>query len=565
MKKVATLIILLIISIPVFAQVRSIAGRMIDQENGNPLSGGTIQKQNVTQGIIADANGQFTIDAADGDVLIFSYIGYTSKEITVNPKLKSIEIALELNRTQLSEVVVTGALGIRRAARELGTSAQIVGNELLNQGKTVNPIFGLTSKVAGLRINMYDAANGKTDPLLQITMRGTRSINGNNQPIYVVDGVPVPNIGRINPNDIEDITVLKGANAAALYGSEGVNGAIMIITKSGSRGKGSIQFSNTTSLQNVFLAPPAQKQFGQGQNGIYSATDYESWGPAFDGSMQNIGLPLPDGTQPQALYSATGRDNRLDIFNTGVTVQNDLSFSGGDDKSTYFLSLQHVGIKGVVIGDKSNRTGARFNGSRKFGKLNTSYSINYVSFDRNTTPDGPWAATYKMPANLDLASYKNWNDLNSAASPHNFFTDQQKNPFFLMGNIRNTAKQQTINGKLELDYTFTPWFKALYRFGLYNTIEETRITTGKFEAAGARNVNGSVSDGSNNFQRLNNDLILNFHKDFGRFSTRLLLGQNVRMDDTKTISVGASNLVFSELFNPESRIGDSISLNGHLW
>src|SRR5690606_22149646 len=147
-------------------------------------------------------------------------------------------------------------------------------------------------------------------------------------------------ISRLNPNDIESITVLKGANAAALYGSEGVNGAIMITTKTGTAGRSTVRFSNTTTLSEVYLLPPAQTQFGQGSNGVYDPTQIESWGPAFDGTMKDFGPVLPDGTRHQLRYAAPARDNRLDLFQTGVNVQNDLSFSGGDDKSTYFFSLQ---------------------------------------------------------------------------------------------------------------------------------------------------------------------------------------------------------------------------------
>lgn len=560
LKKIKKLILLLLISSTsigiVSAQIR-ISGSIIEKETGMPLAGASIKVKESAEGNISDSEGRFSINAAEGQELIISYLGYQSKRLHIEADNRILNISLELNWGQLSEVVVTGALGIERQARELGTSAQSISNDNLNQGKTVNPIFGLTSKIAGLRINMYDAANGKVDPLLQIRLRGSRSLNTDkNNPIYVVDGVPIPEIGRINPNDIENITVLKGSNAAALYGSEGVNGAIMITTKQGNKGKGIVKFSNTTSFQDVFLAPPAQTQYGQGQNGVYSATDYESWGPAFDGTLKNVGLALPDGTQPQAIYSALDRDNRLDMFKTGTTIQNDLSFSGGDDKSTYFFSVQHVGIDGIVTDDESRRTGARFNGSRKFGKLNTSYSVNYIAFKRNTTPDGPWATTYKLPANLDISSWDNWQDPASAGNPAHFFTAQQKNPFFLIDNIRNTSDQQTINGKIELDYTFTSWFKILGRLGLYNTAEDTRASTGKFVGTGTRNVNGSVNDGTNNFKRLNGDLILNFNKAFGKFSTKLLLGQNIRTDDTKSIGISSSNLLLPGLFNPAVRTGE---------
>lgn len=562
-KKVTLFMILFMISIGVSAQVRTISGKVIDQKSGATLPGATVLRKSTKEVVSTDAEGKYTISAEIGELLSFSYTGYVTAELKVDARKNTINAYLEENVNQLSEIVVTGALGIKRQARELGTSAQVVNSENLNQGKTVNPLFGLTSKVAGLRINMNDATTGKTDPLIQIRLRGSRSFNDEkNNPIYVVDGVPVPDIGRLNPNDIENITVLKGANAAALYGSEGVNGALMISTKKGSRGKGTVSFSNTTSFSEVYLLPPAQNKFGQGQNGVYSATEYESWGPAFDGTTRDLGLKLPDGIQPQALFGAPAKDNRLDMFNTGTTLQNDLSFSGGDETSTYFFSVQNVTIRGVIPGDKSARTGARFNGSKKFGKLNTSYNVNYVFANRNTTPDGPWFNLYIQPANLDVAGLRNWRNPNSAAHPLNYYTDATgaKNPFFLMDNNRNMSDQQTINGKIELDYAFTPWFSAIYRMGLFSTVEESRVTTNKLSStSGNRNVNGSVTDGNNNFRRINSDLILNFKKDFGKFTTRLLLGQNIRMDDTKNTAVGSANLLFPDLFNPGSRTGE---LNG---
>lgn len=561
MNKKSTIIILLfMITTNAFAQVRIITGKVIDQKSGVTLPGATVVRKSTKEVVITDVNGNYSISAGTGELISFSYTGYQAKELSVDAQKSVLNAYLDDVVNELSEVVVTGALGIKRQARELGTSAQVISNENLNQGKTVNPLSGLVSKVAGLRINMNDATTGKTEPLIQIRLRGSRSFNdAKNNPIYVVDGVPVPDIGRLNPNDIESITVLKGANAAALYGSEGVNGALMITTKKGERGKGTVNFSNTTSFSNVYLLPPAQTKFGQGQNGVYSPTQYESWGPVFDGTMKDLGLPLPDGTQPQALFAAPSKDNRLDMFNTGTTIQNDLSFSGGDDVSTYFFSVQNVAIKGVIPGDKSSRTGARFNGSRKFGKLNTSYNVNYIFASRNTTPDGPWYSLYVQPSNLDVAGLRNWKDRNSAAHPLNYYTDATaaKNPFFLMDNNRNKSDQQTINGKVELDYAFTPWFSAIYRMGLYSTTEEGRATTNKLAStSGNRNVNGSVNDNSNNFRRVNSDLILNFNKNFGKFSTRLLLGQNIRMDDTKAIGISSANLLLPDLFNPGSRTGE---------
>jgi TonB-linked SusC/RagA family outer membrane protein len=544
------------------AQDSRINGR-VTATGGEPLPGANVVIKGSATGTITDQNGEFALSAEPGQILVFSFLGYQSQEIEVKADQRVLNVALAEDSRLLGEVVVTGALGIQRAARELGGGSQVVSSENLNQGRTVNPVFGLTSKVAGLRVNMYDS---KVDPQVRIVMRGNRSLSrtsgidgrGANEPIYVVDGVPLPSISRLNPNDIESITVLKGANAAALYGSEGVNGAIMITTKKGG-GRSEVRFSHTTTFSNVYLLPPAQKKFGQGNNGIYDPTQYESWGPAFDGSMKDFGLPLPDGTQPQLRYAAPSRDNRLDLFTTGVNIQNDLSFSGGDDKSTYFLSVQNVSISGIIPDDESRRTGFRFNGSRKFGRLATSYNFNYVNFKKNTTPDGPWIGAYRYPANFDFNMVKDWENPLSPGNPLNYFTSSGswlRNPYFLISSIRDENKQQIINGKVELEYPITTWMKVLYRLGLYASMDETRSTTRKFEGPGTRNTNGSVTDGNDNYLRLNSDVMLMLNKEFGRISTRALFGHNLRMDDRKTTQIGAGNLLYPDVFNPGSRIGE---------
>lgn len=555
------------------AQQRLIKGRIVEEGTGLPIPGAVIHIKGSRSAVATDDQGRFQLGLEGNPVLIISHVGYNRTEQTVERDMRQIDISLSPDNQQLSEVVFTGALGIKRTNKEFGASAQIIDNNNLNQGKTVNPIFGLTSKVAGLRINTYDS---KVDPAMQITLRGTRSLSRTsgidgrnpNAPIYVVDGVPVPDIGRLNPNDIESITVLKGANAAALYGSEGVNGALMIATKNGKKGRGTVSYGHTTTFSNVYLLPPAQTKYGQGNDGVYDPAQYESWGPEFDGSMKNFGLPLPDGSQPQLLYAAPAKDARLGLFQTGLNVQNDLSFSGGDEKSAYFLSVQHVAQTGIIPKDKNSRTGFRFNGSRRFGKLNTSYSINYIYNKKSTTPDGPWIGAYRYPANFDHDLVKDWSNPLSPGNPLNYFTSAGswlRNPYFLIDNIRDESDQQILNGKLELDYAFTPWFKAIYRAGIYSIGEETRSYTRKFLATGAnsaRNVPGVVTDGNNNYKRINSDLILSFKKDLGKFTNRLLLGQNLRYDNRKQTSIGVTNsqgsgqLLYPDVINPGSRTGN---------
>ncbi len=545
-------------------------GVVINGNSNEPLSGATIVIESTKQTVTANDLGQFSFRANEQDQITVSFVGFEEKQIRIRRSQPSITVTLYTVEEELSEVVVTGALGLKRSAREFGASATVLGTNEVNQAKPVNTLSALTSKVAGLRINMYDS---KVDPAFQITLRGARSISRSsgidgrnaNAPIYVVDGTPIPDIGRLNPNDIESITVLKGASAAALYGSEGVNGALMITTRQGKAGRSSVSYSNTTTFSNVYLLPPAQTTYGQGADGVYSPVLYESWGPAFDGSEKPFGLPLPNGVQPTLTYAAPSKDNRLDLFNTGVNVQNNLSLSGGDRNSTYFFSAQHIHQEGIIPKDVNNRIGLRFNASRAFGKLNTNYSVNYIHNKKSITPDGPWIGAYRYPANFDFNMVKDWADPLSPGNPRNYFIPDAswvRNPWFLIDNIRNENAEQILNGKVEMNYNITSWLNALYRIGLYSTTDESFNFTRKFEAPGTRNVPGVVTDASESYRRLNSDFILTAKKEFNDFTTRLTVGQNLRGDERKLTSVGVTNsggsgqLLYPDVINIDSRTGN---------
>ncbi|WP_255474153.1 SusC/RagA family TonB-linked outer membrane protein [Pontibacter qinzhouensis] len=543
---------MLILSVGVHAQQRLVSGKVAEKVTGEALPGVTVRVKNANQATTTDAEGRFALMADAGQVLVFSSIGYSQQELPVMPKTSTLSIALEVSSNNLAEVVVTGALGINRAARELGTSSEQLNTQEVNQGKVVNPILGLASKVSGLRINMFDS---KVDPDVQVNLRGIRSHTGNNAPLYVVDGVPIPDINRLNPNDIESVNVLKGANAAAIYGSDGVNGVLMITTKKGRAGAQSISFNNTTTIETIARLPEQQAEFGQGMNGVYDPLQYQSWGPRYDGEIRPVGATLADGSVWQLPYSAV-KDGRKKFFDTGITTQNDLSFAGGDDNSTYYFSLQDVLTKGIVPGDENRRTGGRFNGSRTFGRLSTSYNLNYVFNKNDVTPSEPWSTVYRLPANIPYEQVSDWQNT-LYASPNYWFSTNQPNPYFNAANQRTVTDQQTFNGNIEFNYEVAPWMRIIYRAGVYSRMAESRATVGKYTytTAGRTNIPGSVNDGSSNFRRLNSDLIFNFEKEFGKFSTRLLLGNNIRADQTKNVNLSASALVVPDLFNQNNRTG----------
>ena len=516
----------------------SLTGVVISEEDGKPVSYVTVNIKGTNRHTLTDDNGKFVIPGTIGDTIFVSSLGYSPVLIAADNHNLSVKIKPSTFVLKELKVVAT-ALGIKRAPKELGSSTEVIMSDELTQGSPLNPLTGLTGKVAGLRINMYDS---KVDPNFQITMRGSRSITGNNAPLYVVDGVPVPEISRLNPGDIESITILKGANAAALYGSEGVNGALIIVTKSGEGIKGRVSFRQSTSLSEVYLLPKAQTEFGQGLDGIYSPSEYQSWGPSFDGTNN---------------YSARKRDVRKELFTTGINIQNDLSFSKetGDDR--YYLSLQNITVKGIIPKDRSSRNGARFNTLQNIGKLRVNSAISYSHVNTNTTPDGPWVSMYKMPANFPIEEMVNWRDPNSKGHPDNFFTSVVKNPYFLIDTYRNESIQQVVSGKVEAEYPVTSWLRVMYRLGLYSNSLQTRSTVERFdsERAGASQ-QGSVSDGTSNFRRINGDLILSAEREFGKIKINAIAGHNFRDELTKTTDIAASNLLFPDLFNQGSRSGN---------
>lgn len=555
-KSIALLFAILGIQLFTVAQVPELEGQIIDAETNGMVPNVTIQYQNKKAHTLSNGDGSFRLPFFAGEYVEVSHAGYIAQRILVRNNQQQLRVLLERDHEQLSEVIVTSALGLKRAAREQATSTKEIKSTALNQARPVNPILGLASKVAGLRINMFDS---KVDPDVQVNLRGIRSHSGDNSPLFVVDGVPVPAINRLNPNDIESINVLKGANAAALYGSEGVNGVLIITTRKGKSGNQQIRYSNTTLFESVMRLPDQQTTFGNGLNGIYNPTQYQSWGPAYDGSIKPIGSVLPDGSQWELPYAAIA-DARKDFFNTGINSQHDLSLSGGDAVSTYFISLQHANTKGIIEGDQNRRTGARFNASRKFGKLKTSFNINYVFNKNDVTPSEPWSTVYRHPAHIPFSSLQNWEQL-PEANPNYWYSTNQPNPYFNAANQRNLTRQQTLNASLQVEYPVTSWFDIIYRAGLYNRNESFRNTIGKFSytTAGRTNIPGSVNDGTSQFSRLNNDVMLNFHKKTGRFQHRLLVGNNLRADDTKSINLSAAALVVPDLYNQDNRTGQ---LNG---
>lgn len=558
MKKALLLFTMLVVSIGlVYAQSRQVTGK-ITGDDGSAVPFATVQIKGTTKGTTADENGAFKLAITDGATLIVRAVGYEQKELLVGSE-STVSIVLVASSKTLDEVVVT-ALGLKRSSSQLGYSVAKVDNANLTNAKVTNVTTGLQGKVSGLQVNLV---NNGVNPQTRVVLRGNRSLTGNNQALVVLDGVPVPQsvLSALNPNDVEDMTVLKGANAAALYGSEGVNGALIITTKRGKEGRMSVTYSNTTSLEKVMYLPDMQYEFGAGYDlNTYVAYENTSWGPKFNGQMIETGPELEDGSQYMTKHSPL-RNEKKDFFNTGLTMQNDVNVSGGDDKSTFFVSLQDVKVSGIVPDDEYRRTGGRFNASRKYGILTAGFNLGYSTSTQDYTLSDVYNNLLNIPQNIPITELSDWKN-NKYAAPNGYFSGYYINPYWGIANNRQVTRNDVLSGNAEFALKPTSWFDVLYRVGVYNETSNYKNWYAKVAYTKAydrpSDNAGNVKDGAAQSKRINSDLILSFNKNFGDISSKLLVGGNIRDNRYKEITNQATAIVVPELYNVANRLGEAV-------
>ncbi|MGB4398250.1 MAG: carboxypeptidase-like regulatory domain-containing protein, partial [Daejeonella sp.] len=383
-KLLQSLFLMLFIAVQALAQERTVTGTVTDKSDGLPLPGVSIKATGTTAGTTTDANGRFSLQVPSGaSSLTFSYIGYVIQTVAISSNAMNVSLASD--QTMLSEVVVTAG-GIKRNKDDLGYSISTVSNEELTVGRASNPVNALAGKVAGVRVS---SANGQVGSSSGIFIRGFTTFTGSNQPLFVVDGVPIDNGGGtnalqtgvsnsnraidINQDDIESMSILKGPAAAALYGSRAANGAILITTKKGKTGtKNSVEFNSSLNLVEVNRLPDYQNQYAQGTNGTFNAGAITSWGPEIKG--QNV---TNFRGQPETLTSYP--NNVSDIFRQGSNIQNNVSFQGGTDKSSYRLSYGNLQEKGFLESNELKRNNFTINATSQVApKFTVGVSAQYV-------------------------------------------------------------------------------------------------------------------------------------------------------------------------------------------
>ena len=566
-KLLQSLFLLLFVASQAIAQERTVTGTVTAQEDGLPLPGVGVVVTGTQIGTQTGVDGKFSLRVAStAKSLTFTYIGYADKIVNIGAGEMKVVLSQDLNA--LDEVVITaGGVSIQR--REQGNQATTIKAAELTQAKAFNVGSALTGKVAGLQVN---AVSSGVNPSVRLVLRGNRSLLGNNQALVVVDNVIVPTsiLGNINPEDIEDIQVLNGAGAASLYGSDASNGALLITTKRGKKGQTKITAGQVTSFEQVAFLPQLQKRFGSGTgpDDIPSYTPYENqqYGPAFDGSMREIGKPLADGSIQTVPYSWSGEKN--EFWDTGVSNQTDLSLSSGDEKGSYYASGQYFTQTATVPGDKYNRFSFRVNGSRALSeKLNFDFSTNYVQnrYDQSSDAGGAFNNVLMTPGQVPLTRYSDWQN-DPYASPDGYYNEYYDNPYFTLANNRTTTRNDYLTGNAQIKWTVIKPLSFLFRVSLATRNQSSKAWTNKYTYSDYRlgitgnfaNITGGVNDGSSFETRVNPEFQAQYINKLSKdFSLNAILGASARDDNSKSIGVSSSNMVQAGLFNIRNTTGNS--------
>lgn len=562
-KHLQSLFLLMLFAFSAIAQDRTITGTVTSAEDKLPIPGVSVKVVGSKSGAVTDAKGKFSVKLPSGSKTIeFTYLGYLSQQKTIGDQT-NINVVLVGDAKSLSEVVVTGA-GLKARKKELGAAQTTLSNDAITQAKPTNIVTGLTGKVAGL--NVQSVGSG-VNPNYRVVLRGMRSLTGNNEALIVIDNVIVPNsvLSNINPDDVENLTVLNGSSAAALYGSTASNGALIITTKKGKRdGTFDIRVSNTTTIEQVAFFPKLQKQFGSGSNNdvqIYLPFENQQYGPAFDGTIRPLGRPLADGSIQNVPYQWSNSKNNF--WDTGVTNFTDFSVSSGDEKSTLYASGQYVRASGTTPGDKFNRTNVKIGGTRVINnKINVAYSANYIqNRSKITSQTGNiFTNLLNAPGQAPLTDYSDWRN-NPFANPNGYFNAYYNNPYFIADNNRFDGRNDYFIGNVEIKYKPIDWLDFTGRIGLttlnssskqYSDIfrfsDYTKRISGSSEYK-QQDILGSVKDSLSYETNIVSDFIAHAQKKVEDFKFDFTALAQLIQTQSKGASATVNGLVNAGIFN----------------
>jgi len=496
----------MLLSVSVYAQ--RVTGTVTSGSDGAPMPGVSVLVKGTTTGTATDSNGAYALNVPDANsTLVFSFIGLVTKEVPVQGR-SVVDVTMEEDATQLSEVVVT-ALGISRETKTLVYATQQVKPSQLVEVKDANNVLNsLQGKIANAVITQGSGGPGSG---ARIVLRGNRSIQGSNNALIVVDGVPITNgtngtitsdfgglqgsdgASNINPDDIESMTILRGASAAALYGSAAGNGVIVITTKRGAKDRVSVTINSGVTTERPFVLPSFQNSYGQGNSGVYNKDSGESWGPKLDGSSKDSWM---GETRP---FSAQ-EDNVKDFFRTGVTWNNSIGVSGGSEKMQTYLSYTNNSVQGILPKNDLTRHSINLRVSNQIGKkLRTDAKLNYIlqntdsKYETGESALSPTLTIYQIPRNVSVGDAETYyQDINNLGVPVQgpypvINKALYQNPYWIVNNTKTDEVRNRIMGFLSAEYSITDWLKLSGRGNMdkYTDVIERQFNAGTVGISGS--------------------------------------------------------------------------------
>lgn len=536
-------------------QTKKITGKVVDSA-GEPVVGASVLVKEAGTGSVSDLDGKFTVEAAQGYTLMISFVGYRTTEIKVTNESFYL-VTLSDDAQALNEVVVT-AMGIKKDRKSLGYAVEDIDSEELMRNKSVNPINSLAGKIAGVNITQGGGAAGSGS---QIILRGGTSLERDNQPLFVVDGVIYDNstnilgnsafdgststastnanrVMDINPEDIENMSVLKGPAAAALYGSKAAAGVVIITTKKGKEGAVEVNFSTKYTTQWATNLPKTQRKYGRGfvedqydAAGNYTGTTYN------DFSYNSWGEPIAEGVPTY--------NNIDDFFKQGGAWDTNLSVAGGTKNSNFYLSGSYYNQDGIIPTTGYEKATFRFNGEQKWKMFTFGANVAYsqANTDKTLTSAGLYGSSgsgtmegvYRWSPVDDMTHY-----MNEDGTRYRMFgdrldvTEERDNPYWILNKNKLQDNTERFTGSFSVKADITDWWWISYRMGIdsYTTDDSKVIAAGGVYKLDWQK--GMYSENSYRYKYLSTNLMTNFNKSFGDFNFNLMLGTST--DDTRTWS-----------------------------
>ena len=580
-------------STPLAAQEPATVTGRVTNAAGAPESAVTVRINALTVGTTTAADGTYRLVVPASRLQAARQVTITASRVGLAPQSRTVTLTPGATLTQnfqlgsealgLEGLVVT-ALGITREERAMSTSVQSVQGSDLSVARETNVVNALSGKVSGVTVTNAGPQGGSA----RVVIRGANSIAGNNQPLFVVDGVPVSNAspsyganrgfggvdygnaaGDINPDLIESVTVLKGPNAAALYGSRAANGAIVITTKRGRQGRSQLTITQNLSRETPLRLPTYQNEYGQGLGGKFAYVDGagggtwdgvdESWGPRLDGTIR----PQFFGEGPWVAHP----NNVRDFFDTGLTSNTNVQFSAGNERSDALISASHLNQQGMYPGMELRRTTVAVNGGTSLSsRIRANASVQYINSDGNNRPgvgyegDNPMLQFVWFGRQVDTNRLRRTRDENG--NMYNWNHNYHSNPFWIAQENENFDARDRLIGNVAGTYNFTDWLSATVRSGtdFYQDQRQRNFAAG---TVGVNLQNGSVgANGAFNtwdlfFQETNTDFLIRADRDLGdRWSVDASVGGNRRDQETRNEYTEVLNLTAPDVFNVGNRAED---------